>query len=101
MRRRFSPVARSRIARSPDWYQQSEAVDGRDGLLVPPGEAAALADALRLVLVDRERRAALGEAAAVRANREFTVAVMAERYEPLYANVDSERRPRTFRARAG
>lgn len=67
-------------------------VDGRDGLLVPPGEAAPLADALRLVLSDPARRAALGEAAAERANRDFTVAVMAERYEALYANAYKKRR---------
>jgi glycosyltransferase involved in cell wall biosynthesis len=78
-------VARKAIVASATAGIPEAIVDGRDGLLVPPGEAAALADALRLVLADPERRAALGEAAAVRANREFTVAVMAERYEALYA----------------
>jgi glycosyltransferase involved in cell wall biosynthesis len=94
-------VARKAIVASATAGIPEAIVDGRDGLLVPPGEAAALADALRLVLADPERRSALGKAAAVRANREFTVAVMADRYEALYANVDSERQPRAFRAQAG
>jgi len=64
-------------------------VDGREGLLVPPGDAGTLADALLLLLTDPARRAALGEAAAARANRDFTVAVMAERYEALYASAYS------------
>jgi glycosyltransferase involved in cell wall biosynthesis len=64
---------------------------GREGLLVPPGEVAPLADVLRLVLADPARRAALGEAAATRANRDFTVAVMADRYEALYANAYRKR----------
>jgi hypothetical protein len=55
---------------------------------------------LRLVLADPARRAALGEAAAARANRDSTVAVMAERYEVLYANAHSKRQRTALRARA-
>jgi glycosyltransferase involved in cell wall biosynthesis len=75
-------------------------VDGREGLLVPPGDAGTLADALLLLLTDPARRAALGEAAAARANRDFTVAVMAERYEELYANAYSKRQRTVPSARA-
>ena len=53
-------------------------VSGREGLLVPPADAAALSDALRLLLTDPVRRAVLAEAAAERAKRDFTVGVMAE-----------------------
>ncbi|HEV7594618.1 MAG TPA: glycosyltransferase family 4 protein [Gemmatimonadaceae bacterium] len=67
-------------------------LDGRDGLLVPPGDARSLADALRLVLTDPTRRAAFGAAAAARAHRDFTVRVMADRYEALY------RQPRSTRS---
>ncbi|OLE20553.1 MAG: hypothetical protein AUG50_00310, partial [Betaproteobacteria bacterium 13_1_20CM_3_63_8] len=67
-------------------------VDGREGILVPPGDVPLLADALRLLLNDPGRRAALGKAAAERANREFTVAVMAGRYEALYADAFRKRR---------
>jgi glycosyltransferase involved in cell wall biosynthesis len=59
--------------------------NGQDGLLVPPGDVRALADALAEVLTSSERRAELGAAAAERANREFTVQVMADRYEALYS----------------
>jgi len=59
-------------------------VDGREGLLVPAGEVTPLAEALRLLIEDRSRRESLGDAAAARANREFSVAVMADRYEALY-----------------
>jgi glycosyltransferase involved in cell wall biosynthesis len=58
--------------------------DGREGLLVPPGDVRALADALASLLSDRDQRAALGEAAMVRAHRDFTIQVMADRYEALY-----------------
>jgi glycosyltransferase involved in cell wall biosynthesis len=66
-------------------------VDGREGLLVRSGDAAALADALHVLMADPQRRVALGEAAAARANRDFTVQVMAERYETLYASAHAER----------
>lgn len=59
-------------------------VDGREGLLVLPGDIGALADALRTLITDPSLRAALRDAAAVRAREEFTVQVMADRYEALY-----------------
>jgi len=67
-------------------------VDGRDGLLVAPGDAGELAEAIRLLITDPARRAELSEAAATRARREFTVQVMADRYEALYAKARSLRR---------
>jgi glycosyltransferase involved in cell wall biosynthesis len=62
-------------------------VNGKEGLLVPPGDAAALADAIKLLLTDADRRAVFARAAAARACEEFTVRVMSERYEKLYAGV--------------
>jgi glycosyltransferase involved in cell wall biosynthesis len=70
-------------------------VDKRDGLLVVPGDAGSLAGALRDLLTDPARRKTLGAAAAARAHQEFTVQVMAERYETLYAGL-----PRRARGRA-
>jgi glycosyltransferase involved in cell wall biosynthesis len=61
-------------------------VNGREGLLVPPADVGALADALQSVLTDPARRAALGQAAATRGHSEFTVKIMADRYESLYAD---------------
>lgn len=40
--------------------------DGRDGLIVPPGNAAALADAIRRLVEQPELRARLGEAACIK-----------------------------------
>jgi glycosyltransferase involved in cell wall biosynthesis len=66
-------------------------IDGREGLLVPPGEPAALADALEILLTQPHRRRELADAAAERARREFTVGVMADRYEALYARAYGRR----------
>ena len=67
-------------------------VDGRDGLLVTPGDIGSLSDALRSLLTDPVRRSALGACAAARAHEEFTVQVMAERYETLYTDALSSSR---------
>jgi glycosyltransferase involved in cell wall biosynthesis len=66
-------------------------VDGREGLLVPPGDSAKLAKAIRILLTDATRRASFGMAAAERARSEFTVQVMADRYEALYREARSAR----------
>jgi glycosyltransferase involved in cell wall biosynthesis len=58
--------------------------NGREGILVPPGDLAALAAGLRTLLTDRGRRRELGAAAFARAHRDFTVQVMADRYEAMY-----------------
>jgi glycosyltransferase involved in cell wall biosynthesis len=67
-------------------------VHGRDGLLVPPGDVEALSLAIELLLTDPAKRLALGEAAALRANSQFTIQIMADRYEALYADA-CRRRP--------
>jgi glycosyltransferase involved in cell wall biosynthesis len=61
-------------------------VDGREGLLVAPSDVAGLAHALRTLIIDPARRASLGDAASLRAEREFTVGVMADGYERLYTS---------------
>jgi glycosyltransferase involved in cell wall biosynthesis len=73
-------------------------VDGREGILVPPGEVAPLAEALRLILEHPARGAALAESALARARKEFTVGVMADRYEALYANAWRKRQPKSLSA---
>ena len=62
--------------------------DGREGLLVPPGDTAALASALDSLITSREKRDAFARAALARADQDFTVQVMADRYERLYG-IDS------------
>ncbi|MFC5141098.1 glycosyltransferase family 4 protein [Actinomycetospora rhizophila] len=58
--------------------------DGVEGLLVPPHDAGALADALGELLGDEARRRALGEAGAARARDEFAADAVAARIEGLY-----------------
>ncbi len=59
---------------------------GKDGLLVPPGDAEALAAALNRVLEDPALRAALVEQATVRA-RSFSMDQLADHYLRLYERV--------------
>jgi glycosyltransferase involved in cell wall biosynthesis len=63
----------------------SEAVThGRQGLLTPVEDSAALAEALRAMISDRELRERFGRAARHRAETEFGVGVMTQAYERLY-----------------
>ncbi len=58
--------------------------NGESGLLVPAGDAPALADALRRLIEDASLRERLGASARRHAEAEFHVEVMADRYEHLY-----------------
>lgn len=57
---------------------------GREAVLVPPGDPAALAAALASVLADRRLRCSLSEAARARARARFSVAAMTDAYERIY-----------------
>jgi glycosyltransferase involved in cell wall biosynthesis len=61
--------------------------DGVTGLLVPSGDAAALRQALELLLGDPERRAAMGRAARERACREFDERRALARYRSLFGEL--------------
>lgn len=62
-----------------------EAVDqGVHGLLTPPGDPGALANAIASLLRDPVRRTAMGQAALERARRDFTIAAMTNAYEEQY-----------------
>lgn len=61
--------------------------DGEGGLLVPAGDAPALANALVALLRDEPRRRAFGEAARARVAREFCVADMVEAHLTCYRDV--------------
>ncbi|MGI5817756.1 MAG: glycosyltransferase family 4 protein [Armatimonadota bacterium] len=63
--------------------------DGETGLLVPPDEPDALADAIIELLGDDARRAAMGEAARERVLSEFTWARVAERFLDHLATLES------------
>jgi glycosyltransferase involved in cell wall biosynthesis len=58
--------------------------DGREARLVAPGDPAALAAAIRELLADPSRAAALGSAARKRVESEFPLARSTERFEALF-----------------
>jgi glycosyltransferase involved in cell wall biosynthesis len=73
---------------------------GRSGLLVPPKDDAALAEALVSLLQDRERRAAMARAGQQRAAM-FDIARTAAALENLYGFCAASRRPRADAVAAG
>lgn len=62
-------------------------VHGRTGLLVPPGNPAALAEAVIRLAMDREEAARLAAEARERVRREYSLQAMLERYESLYRSL--------------
>jgi len=76
------PVVASNVSAAPEIV-----VDDETGLLVPPDEPAALAEAVSSVLDDPDRAEKLGRAGLDRARTEFSVARMAERTLAVYERV--------------
>jgi phosphatidylinositol alpha-mannosyltransferase len=70
------------VASALDGYR-NVATDEVDSLLVPPGDVAALADALKRVLGDPAGAAHLRDAASVRAD-DFSMSKLADRYLEIY-----------------
>lgn len=75
------PVVATRVGGIPEIV-----TDGENGLLVPPGDAAALAAAIQRLHENRSFRLRLGEAGRERA-RGYSARTMARRYRRLYAEV--------------
>jgi peptidoglycan/xylan/chitin deacetylase (PgdA/CDA1 family) len=67
-------------------------VHGESGILVPPGDSAALGDALTALLAQPERRARLAEQAQRRVGERFGLEAMARAYRRLYFAEPPERR---------
>ncbi len=69
--------------------------DGATGLLVPPRDDRALAEAILTLLRDRSRRAAYGEAAKRHVDGRFDIKTMVRNIERLYDEVWQEKHPAT------
>lgn len=82
------PVVATRVGGNPEVI-----VDGETGLLVPPKNPQALAEAVLRLLRDRELARRLGEAARRRVESEFTLEQMVQRLEALYDDLLARRRP--------
>jgi glycosyltransferase involved in cell wall biosynthesis len=65
--------------------------DGRTGVLVPPGDAGALAAAIRTLLRDPERCASMGAAASAHIRQNFTWSRTAQLTQELYEEVLNHR----------
>jgi glycosyltransferase involved in cell wall biosynthesis len=65
--------------------------DGDDGILVPPGDTAALAAAITGLAADPERRARMGERGAATVRARFGVAAIADQLAEVYRSVLAER----------
>jgi len=70
--------------------------DGATGLLTPPGDAAALADALVGLFRDPAGREAMGRAARARAVERHSADAMTRRFERLYADLAVMTLPGSF-----
>jgi glycosyltransferase involved in cell wall biosynthesis len=65
--------------------------DGQTGLLLPPGDADMFAAALRGLILDPDRRAAMGAAARARVRREHDLPVAASRLRAIIAGLRDRR----------
>ena len=79
-------------------YLVRSASDGETGLVVPPGEAEPLADAIVELAGDLSRAARMGHAGRARVLREFTPERCVERTEELYTGALDGRHRRQRRS---
>jgi len=61
--------------------------NGREGLMLQPGDVQGLSDSMSLLLGNRELRRSLGMAAARRARKNFDVTTMIQAYQGVYENL--------------
>lgn len=77
------PVISTELGTGTSWVNQ----DGVTGRVVPPNDPDALAQAIRELLSDPERRRRMGKAARERVEAEFSLPLMVRRIEAIYERV--------------
>ncbi|MCP4424407.1 MAG: glycosyltransferase [Chloroflexi bacterium] len=80
------PVVATAVGGAPELV-----VPGETGLLVPPGDAQALAQAIRLILEDSVLAQSMGSAGRQRVRSQFDIAVMQEKMVGLYGRLLQEK----------
>lgn len=78
-----TPVVSTELGTGTSWVNR----DGRSGVVVPPGDAEALSNALNALLADPDHRAELGAGARARVEERFTLARMTGALADLYRSV--------------
>jgi glycosyltransferase involved in cell wall biosynthesis len=76
------PLVATAVGATPEMVR-----DGQEGLLVPPDDASALAEALARLLSDREEALRLGKAARQRAREHYSRDAMVRRFEDFYTRL--------------
>jgi len=77
------PCITTEVGSGTSWVVQ----DGITGLVIPPRDTQALADAIRALLDDPRRQVAMGHAARARVEAEFTTEQMIARVQAVYERV--------------
>jgi glycosyltransferase involved in cell wall biosynthesis len=76
------PIVATRVGGNPEIINH-----GETGLVVEPGDASCLGNAIRVLLIDPSKRAELGNAAKERMRTEFTIDRTARSYAELYKSL--------------
>jgi glycosyltransferase involved in cell wall biosynthesis len=76
------PIVSTAVGGVPDLFE-----NGKEGFLVPPGDALGLAKSMVSLLGNQEPRQSLGAAAAWRAREKFDMSTMVQAYEALYESL--------------